>query len=130
METKKHTIEDLAELTGFSRRTIRYYIQEGLVEPPAGRGRGGFYYDSHLKRLLQIKALQEKGMGISAIAAIRKKETSDVVAHPRNIMVRYEIIPGVELNISREMEIREPRKISEIIRVIKAIAKGETGDEG
>ncbi|MCK4823506.1 MerR family transcriptional regulator, partial [bacterium] len=31
------------------RRTIRYYIQEGLLEPPAGRGRGGFYYDSHLQ---------------------------------------------------------------------------------
>lgn len=130
METKKHTIEELAELTGFSRRTIRYYVQEGLVEPPAGRGRGGFYYDSHLKRLLQIKALQEKGMGISAIAAIQKKETAAAVAYPRSVMVRYEIVPGLELNISREMEIREPRKINEIIRVIKAIAKGEAGNEG
>lgn len=124
METKKYNIEDLAEITGFTRRTIRYYVQEGLIEPPAGRGRGGFYYDSHVKRLLQIKALQEKGIGISAIATIQNKETSDTTSYPRNIMVRYEIAPGIELNISREMEISEPRKIREIIRVTKAIIKG------
>ncbi len=130
METKKHTIEELTEITGFTRRTIRYYVQEGILEPPAGRGRGGFYYDSHVKRLLQIKALQEKGIGISAIASLQKEETSDVVTYPRNIMIRYEIIPGVELNVSREMEMNEPRKIREIIRVIKAITKGDIENEG
>jgi DNA-binding transcriptional MerR regulator len=129
MKTEKYTMEELAELTGFTRRTIRYYIQEGLLGPPAGRGRGGFYYDSHVQTLLQIKALQEKGMGISGIASLLKKETPEPVMSARNIMVRYEIVPGVELNISREMEMNEPRKIREIIRVIKIITKGDIDHE-
>ncbi len=39
METKKYTIEELCDLTGYSRRTIRYYVQSGIIDPPAGRGR-------------------------------------------------------------------------------------------
>jgi DNA-binding transcriptional MerR regulator len=130
MKTEKYTIEELAESTGFTRRTIRYYVQEGLLEPPAGRGRGGFYYDSHVRRLLKIKTLQEKGMRISEIAKFQARETPDTTAYPRNVMVRYEIMPGVELNISREMETKEPRKINEMIRVLKAIAKGDIENEG
>ena len=64
----KYTIDELSELTGFSRRTIRYYIHEGLLEPPAGRGRVGFYFDSHLGQLQLIKQLREKEMSLSSIA--------------------------------------------------------------
>ena len=32
MEDPKYTIQELSELTGFSLRTIRYYVQEGLIE--------------------------------------------------------------------------------------------------
>jgi DNA-binding transcriptional MerR regulator len=63
MNEKLYTIKQLSELTGYSRRTIRYYIQQGLLEPPAGRGRGGFYNDSHLLKLKEIRAQQEKGTG-------------------------------------------------------------------
>jgi len=129
MQAEKYTIEDLVEITGYSRRTIRYYVQEGLLEPPAGRGRGGFYYDSHLQRLLQIKAYQEKGMGISAMAALLKEEPPETVITAREVIIRYEIVPGIELNVSREAEIREPKKILEIIRVAKAIAQGKVKNE-
>jgi DNA-binding transcriptional MerR regulator len=67
MKERRYTIQELSELTGFSIRTIRYYVHEGLIDPPAGRGRGGFYFDSQLNQLKQIKALQEKGMRLSSI---------------------------------------------------------------
>lgn len=129
MERKKYTIEELGELTGFTRRTIRYYVQKNLIDPPAGRGRGGFYYDSHIQQLLQIKSFQEKGIGITAMVSLLKKETIEPVLPSREVMIRYEIIPGIELNISREMEIKEPNKILEIIRIAKSIVKGDMKDE-
>jgi DNA-binding transcriptional MerR regulator len=132
MERKTYTIEELGELTGYSRRTIRYYVQECLIDPPAGRGRGGYYYDSHIQQLLQIKSFQEKGIGITAMVALMKKETKatvEPVLPSREVMIRYEIVPGIEVNISREMEIKEPRKILEIIRIAKSIAKGDIKDE-
>jgi DNA-binding transcriptional MerR regulator len=130
MNGHKYTIDELAELTGYPRRTIRYYVQEGLIAPPAGRGRGGFYYDSHLERLRLIKAYQEKGIRISAITAMLKKEEPEREAIPsRNVMIRYEIAPGIELNVSREQEISEPSTILEIIRIAKAIVQGKVKDE-
>ena len=123
-KVKKYTIEEISILTGFSRRTIRYYIQENIIEPPSGRGRGGFYYNSHLSDLLKIRSLQEKGLNLSFIKDILKgteravKEDSQIYA--RDLRVRYKIVPGLEINISRSLEEKKSKKILEIIRLIKS----------
>jgi DNA-binding transcriptional MerR regulator len=127
METKQYTIEDLCELTGFSRRTIRYYVQEGLIGPPAGRGRGGFYFDSHLEKLLKIKSLQDKGLRLSAILPVLKRREPPEAPHEtvaREIWVRYPIAEGVEIHISRDLEEKERKKLDEIVRVARSILKG------
>ena len=132
METKQYTIEDLCELTGLSRRTIRYYVQEGLIEPPAGRGRGGFYFDSHLEKLLRIKSLQDKGLRLSAILPVLKKRELPGAPHEivaREIWVRYPIAEGVEIHISRDLEEKERKKLDEIVRVARSILKGGDVDE-
>jgi DNA-binding transcriptional MerR regulator len=127
METKQYTIEDLCDLTGFSRRTIRYYVQEGLIDPPAGRGRGGFYFDSHLEKLLKIKSLQDKGLRLSAILPVLKQRDlpqpqQEIVV--REVWVRYPIVDGVEIHISRDLEEKERKKLDEIVRVARSILKG------
>jgi DNA-binding transcriptional MerR regulator len=53
-------IDELAQRAGVPSRTIRYYTQQGLLAPPALRGRVGYYSPSHLDRLRLIKELQEK----------------------------------------------------------------------
>jgi DNA-binding transcriptional MerR regulator len=126
----RYTIEELCELTGFSRRTIRYYVQEGLIDPPAGRGRGGFYYDSHLGRLRQIRALQEQGMSLSVIRGhLQGGQAARVPSMQRDVWVRYEIAPGVEVNVRRDVEDRLGRNIAEIIRMARILAKEESDHE-
>lgn len=93
MKQKQYTIQELSELTGFSRRTIRYYIQEGLLKPPAGRGRGGYYYDSHLNSLSKIRQLQNQGLQLSSISKILKEavtETLDYVKYHTDEKARAE----------------------------------------
>jgi len=87
MKQKQYTIQELSELTGFSRRTIRYYIQEGLLKPPAGRGRGGYYYDSHLNALSKIRQLQNQGLRLSTISPILKEAVTETLD---KIIVRSE----------------------------------------
>ena len=58
--THNLTIDDLCAETGYTRRTIRYYLQRGLIPPPDGGGRRRIYRRDHLLRLLSIKALQER----------------------------------------------------------------------
>ncbi len=121
MEEKQYTIEDLCELTGYTRRTIRYYIQEGLLDPPAGRGRGGFYFDSHLKRLLEIKSLQDKGLKLAAILEVLKKDGEPELLNLRELWIKYPIDQGIEIHINRDLEEKARKKITEIIRVARSI---------
>jgi DNA-binding transcriptional MerR regulator len=53
-------IDDLAKKASVPTRTIRYYTQQGLLNPPALKGRVGFYDERHLERLRLIKELKEK----------------------------------------------------------------------
>lgn len=125
MDEIKYTIEDLCDLTGFSRRTIRYYVQEGIIDPPAGRGRGGFYYDSQLQKLLQIKSLQEKGMSLTAIAQYLNQ---DKIAEPelqRSLWAEYEIMPGLEIRVRRDVEEQLQKKILDILKIAQSIVKGD-----
>ena len=123
MKDGKYTIKELSDMTGYSRRTIRYYVQIGLIESPAGRGRGGFYNDSHMNKLMQIKSLQEKGMNLSSIIEYLRTEKAEENRYQRDVWARYEIIPGIEISVRRDIEEKESKKISEIIRVVKSIAK-------
>ena len=62
-------IKELAELGGVTRRTVRYYVQRGLLPTPLGTGRGPHYTPAHLERLIQIRQLQETGVPLAEIAA-------------------------------------------------------------
>ena len=129
--SKKYTIEDLSELTGYSRRTIRFYIQENIIKPPAGRGRGGFYFDSHLNALLKIKEFQDKGLNLESINNIlTRDETYQVVYNllteekvNRQVWAKYEITDGIELNIRKDIELNSSKKIRNAIRIIKLSLK-------
>lgn len=65
--TGKYTATDLARLTGVTLRTVRFYIQEGLVDPPLGRGPGAHFTERHLHQLRRTRALQGAGLDIAAI---------------------------------------------------------------
>ena len=160
MKQKQYTIQELSELTGFSRRTIRYYIQEGLLEPPAGRGRGGYYYDSHLQLLSKIRGLQRQGLNLSSIAQILREaeaETLDTIkiniekksllskfhceviaeaipeetpqSPSRQVWIQYPLADGIALNVRRDIDIQQRKKIDQILRLADALintsAKGE-----
>jgi DNA-binding transcriptional MerR regulator len=124
-KVKKYTIKELSDLTGFSRRTIRFYVQENIIEPPSGRGKGGFYYESHLSNLLTIRLLQEQKLNLNSIKDILGKTGQKFKKDPeksvRDLRVRYEIVPGLEINFSRDLEEKKNKKILETIRLIKSI---------
>ena len=61
---------ELAQESGFSAATVKYYLREGLLPPGRPTGpRSADYDQTHLRRLRMIRALRETG-GLS-IEAIR-----------------------------------------------------------
>lgn len=73
-----YNIETLAKMTGLTRRTIRYYIQRELLDPPKGGGRGSFYTDKHLKRLEKIKKWAAQGVPLIHMKAMLSGNTPQV----------------------------------------------------
>lgn len=67
-ETLRYSIQELADLGGVSRRTIRYYVRRKLLPTPTGTGRGKHYTQEHLDTLIRIRELQESGETLDAIA--------------------------------------------------------------
>ncbi len=125
-------IDELADLAGVTRRTVRYYVQEGLLPAPLGVGRGRHYGKEHREALLRVKALQERGLSLDDVrralrgprrAAAELRSSSDPAraAVPetgrpttRSAWTRVELLPGVEMHVSSRFRLPSPRRIEEL----------------
>lgn len=65
---RRYRIDELAKASGVSARTIRYYLQRGLLEAPEFRGPDTRYDERHLLALRAIRALQDAYLPLDAIA--------------------------------------------------------------
>jgi len=61
------TIDQLAQRSGTTVRTIRFYTGRGLLPPPQLRGRTGLYGPDHLARLELVGELSALGFSLAAI---------------------------------------------------------------
>ena len=66
-DDKRYTAEQLAQLGGVSLRTVRYYVQEELIDRPLARGPGAHFSDTHLRQLKRCKLLQDWGFDLETI---------------------------------------------------------------
>lgn len=60
-------LSELSDRTKISPRTIRYYIQQGLIPAPEARGPGAHYGPEHVDRLRLIRRLQQEHLPLSEI---------------------------------------------------------------
>jgi DNA-binding transcriptional MerR regulator len=118
----RYGIEELAALGGVTRRTVRYYVQEGLLPAPLGVGRGRHYGPEHLARLQAVKALQEQGLSLDAVRSAiergrRPRLAAEREAEPtvaRSPWTRVELVPGVELHVSGQRRLPPPGRLREL----------------
>ena len=115
-------LEELAALTGTPVRTVRFYIQEGLVPRPLGLGRGAHYGAEHLETLLAIRRWQNAGLSLERIREllagepvepplVRRAGTVEVWSH---LVIR----PGVELQIEPGQAGLTPEQTRQLFRAV------------
>ena len=60
-------LAQLCDAADVTPRTVRYYIQQGLLPAPASRGPGAHYHEGHLARLRLIRRLQREHLPLGEI---------------------------------------------------------------
>ena len=115
----RYAIQDLADLADVSRRTVRYYVQEGLIPPPLGVGRGPHYVQTHLDRLLEVKELQAAGRSLDEIRAgvqgTELRAAAQEAALPeRSVWRHLQLAPGIEIHVANHITLPGPNRLREL----------------
>lgn len=69
---RSFTLDEIAALAELPRRTVRYYIQLGLLDRPVGYGKGAHYTGQHVEKLILIRKWQLAGLSLERIAEVLK----------------------------------------------------------
>ena len=129
------SIDDLAEVSGSSRRTIRFYIQSGLLDRPDGTARGARYTKRHLQRLLDIAGWQVEGLTLEGIRQRLSAPEAAPIVKPRSaveLWTRVTLADGVELHLNTELAglaTDEARRLATAIREMLPSLKEGKNDE-
>ena len=121
MEDKKYTFEELCALSGVSSRTLRYYIQIGLVDKPIGQTRAAHYLSSHLEKILRIKQLSEAGISLERIRDVLSGGSLPLPERnkrPGQVEVRSHlwVTDGIELEVSPETAGLSPEQLRQFLK--------------
>ena len=128
-DDQRFGIDELCALADLPRRTVRYYVQEGLVDRPAGAKRGAYYTRRHLEQLMAIRAWRRAGVSLERIREQaaesgagasapppppRRRQPGDVALH-----THVTLAPGVELVI-------DPRQADLSAEAVRALVRRVT----
>lgn len=119
----KLSLQQLSDRSELSGRTIRFYIQKGLVPGPEGETRGAFYTESHLAELLRIKTWQETGLSLDAIHDLLQARSAPPVSpvRPGAVEVRSHLMvaEGLELVVAPERSGLTQSELRQLFRQIQ-----------
>jgi len=121
-----YSIDDLAALAGLPRRTVRYYIQLGLVDRPIGETRAAYYTPAHLDQLLTVAKWSRAGLALDRIGELlRAPQVPPSLAPPRvgtvEVRSHLTLADGVELVVEPGRAGLSPEQVRRLFREALAL---------
>lgn len=119
----RFSLDDLCTLSDTSKRTVRYYMQIGLIDGPIGSTKAAHYLPKHLDQLLTVRKLSDAGVSLDRIRDVLSGEAPPVPPRqrqPGSVEVRSHlfIAEGVELEISPEQAGLSPEQVRALVRAV------------
>ncbi len=138
MTDKTFSLDELCTLTDLSKRTVRYYMQLGLVDRPIGETRAAHYVGRHLDQLLRVKQLTDAGVSLERIGEVMAGGDTPVpirLRRPGSIEVRSHlyVARGLDIQISPEEAGMTPEQVRAFVREVmqaaeRVMRKDKVGD--
>ena len=119
--------DELCALVELPSRTVRYYIQMGLVDRPDGLNRGARYTARHVEQLLTTKKWQAAGLSLDRIRDLLHGEATALPPTPPKtpgtieFWSRLQIAPGIELSVEAGVAGLSPEELRNFFRKVLGV---------
>jgi len=132
----EYTIQEICDQTGMARRTIHFYVQQGILRAPEGAGTATRYSEAHLLSLKLIPLLRAKGLRLDDIRARLQDLNEDSLrslydqvfepAPPKLLPSsqaygHYALPAGMTLVVPAALAGADRKKLSEVLKAIQDI---------
>lgn len=123
---QQHSISELCILADMPVRTLRYYVQTGLVDRPEGGTKGAKYGAKHLEQLLLIKKWSASGVSLERIKELLHGEEAPVPAKTRRagsieVCSHLLVADGVEIVLEPSRAGLTPEQVREFAKGVMAL---------
>jgi len=120
------TLNELCTLADLPVRTVRYYVQIGLVDRPEGETRAARYGRRQLEQLLSIRKWTAAGVSLERIRELLRGEDAPVpprVRQPGSVEVCSHLLvaDGVEVVIEPGRAALSPEQVRDFVKGVMAL---------
>jgi DNA-binding transcriptional MerR regulator len=121
-----YPLADLCVLADLTHRTVRYYVQIGLVDRPVGETRAARYGPQHLEQLLLIKKWTAAGVSLERIRDLLKGEQAPIPPRSRaigsiEVCSHLLVADGLEVVIEPSRAGLSPEQVRNFIKGVMAV---------
>ena len=127
----QHTLNELCVLADLPVRTVRYYVQNGLIDRPQGETRAARYGTQQLEQLLLIKKWTAAGVSLERIRELLQGEEAPVPARTRKpgsveVCSHLYVADGLEVVIEPGRAQMSPEQVRAFTRGVMALYESIT----
>ena len=131
-----YSIQELSDQTSLPRRTIHFYVQQGILPSPEGAGVGTRYSDEHLLCLKIIPLLRRKGLkldeiraqlnglngaGLQALYGEAYEPMLPQLLPVAQPFAHYQLSAGMTLTVPSTLTPAERKKLAELLKTVNEI---------
>ena len=132
--TRTFTLDELCALSDLPKRTVRYYVQLGLVDRPIGETRAAYYTSRQLEQLLQIRKWSEAGVSLERIRELLDGAPPPVPPRPRasgtvEVWSHLVVADGIEIALEPSRAGLTPEQAREFFKGVLALHQNITKKE-
>ena len=122
----QHTLNELCVLADLPVRTVRYYVQHGLIDRPVGETRAARYGARQLEQVLLIKKWTAAGVSLERIRELLQGDVAPVPARARQpgsveVHSHLFVADGLEIVIEPGRAQLSPEQVREFTRGVMAL---------
>jgi len=125
LSTSYRTIDEVAQHLSMSERTIRSYVEKGVISRPVRMSGRAYYSDLHVRQLEKIQLQLDEGKTLAEIALnrrLRSKGLPEAASNLQTVTVRLiPVAPGITIQVAMDLDSFQKRVLKKLMEVRRSV---------